>query len=95
MPRTRLRPGPRWNRQENQRLDAVVVANGFPFGPYFHYIVLPPETIHSWELVMEKHIYAMNLATQRVLVAIRQEGTFKGSRGVMFGLNSGRVKSRV
>jgi hypothetical protein len=39
---------------------ACIIANDFPFGPYFHYIVFPNEPVHSWDKVEEQHLYEMN-----------------------------------
>lgn len=67
-----------------------IICNDYPFGPYFHYIILPTAPIHSWANVEEKHFRDMNLSLRRFL-GEEVDGTLvnlHGSAGIRIGLNS-------
>src|SRR5436305_3937120 len=78
------------SRSSDKKTGAYVIANDFPFGPYFHYIVMPRDAIHSWEAVKEHHLLEMNLAIREFLDPDTPTGRahLNGSAGVRIGLNS-------
>ena len=68
--------------------DAQLMRNDFPYGPFFHYIVMPQEPIHSWEDVKEQHLLEMN---QLILEFFRSEEgkkKLRHSAGIHIGFNS-------
>jgi len=70
--------------------EAVLIANDFPFGPFFHYIVFPTEPVHAWDAIEERHLYDMNWAVHQYLCSKYNEDrkTVRGAVGVRFGFNS-------
>lgn len=40
---------------------ANMICNDYPYGPCFHYIVMPAAPIHSWQDISERHLLDMNL----------------------------------
>lgn len=70
--------------------NAKVMHNDYPYGPFFHYIVLPRDAIHSWENVEERHLRDINLAIRELLdpETTAGRGRLGGSAGIRMGLNS-------
>jgi len=68
--------------------DARIIANDFPFGPYFHYIVFPSEGVHSWDKVKERHLYDINWLAHRHLKRQMELNELSGAAGLRIGLNS-------
>jgi hypothetical protein len=68
--------------------DARIIANDFPFGPYFHYVVFPNEPIHSWDKVEERHLYDINWLAYRHLKRQFDRNELSGAAGLRIGLNS-------
>jgi len=66
---------------------AMIMANDFPFGPYFHYIVFPADGVHAWDRVEIEHLYEMNWLAHRFLTAQKEKGTL-GAKGLRIGFNS-------
>jgi galactose-1-phosphate uridylyltransferase len=64
---------------------ATLIANDFPFGPSFHYVVILNEPVHSWEDIEYKHLLDLNILTQKYLSS---EGNRFGAAGVEYGFNS-------
>lgn len=64
---------------------AYIVANDFPFGPAFHYLVITEEQVHSWENLNYHQIQGLNLIIHDFL---KDENNRKGAAGVSFGFNS-------
>lgn len=67
---------------------AKIFPNDYPYGPYFHYIALPSEPIHSWQNISEAHLIDMNIAIKRLLDSGLGEKSLGGSVGVRVGFNS-------
>jgi hypothetical protein len=67
---------------------AKVFPNDYPYGPYFHYIVLPSKPIHSWQNISEAHLVDMNIAIKRLLDSNLGEKSLGGSVGLRVGFNS-------
>ena len=67
---------------------ALIFPNDYPYGPYFHYIVLPSEPVHSWQNITEKHLVDMNIAIKRLFQSDYGERALGGTVGVRIGLNS-------
>jgi len=66
---------------------AFIVANDFPFGPYFHYLVITSGDVHSWEDLSYMDMKALNLTAHRFL----RDGdgkNIRGAAGIGFGFNS-------
>ena len=74
--------------------DSFIIANDFPYGPHFHYIVIPKGQMHSWEDATFEHLLDMNLLMAKFLRGLRKEGDgeaaslLKGAPGVHIGFNS-------
>jgi hypothetical protein len=79
----------RWVDDENE---TIMIANDFPFGPFFHYLVFPKggahksEKVHSWESIDLHHLYDMNHLVWRHFGASRTN--LKGAAGIRMGFNS-------
>lgn len=73
----------------HQFSDAIIMANDFPFGPFFHYIVLPSEAIHTWTALTRKHFFDMNWLVHEYL-GDKYSIYFGtgGSTGLNMGLNT-------
>jgi diadenosine tetraphosphate (Ap4A) HIT family hydrolase len=73
---------------------SFIIANDFPYGPYFHYIVIPKQQVHSWEDSTPEQLFDLNCLTARFLQGLRktQNGDdryqVKGAPGVHIGFNS-------
>lgn len=67
---------------------ARIFPNDYPFGPYFHYIALPSNPIHSWQNIEESHLVDMNIAIKKFLDSGQGELSLGGAVGVRVGLNS-------
>lgn len=66
---------------------AFIVANDFPFGPYFHYLAITSDPVHSWEKLSYMHMKAINLIVREFL----KDGdgkNIRGAAGIGFGFNS-------
>ena len=68
--------------------NARIIANDFPFGPYFHYIVFPSEGVHSWDQVKERHLFDINWLAYRHLKRQKDRNELSGAAGLRIGLNS-------
>lgn len=64
---------------------AYIIANDFPFGPAFHYLIITSDAVHSWENLEFEHIRGLNLLIHEFL---KKEENRKGAAGVSFGFNS-------
>ena len=64
---------------------AYIIANDFPFGPGFHYLVITEEPAHSWEEVRYNQIKGINLIIHDFL---QKEENIKDAAGISFGFNS-------
>jgi hypothetical protein len=67
---------------------ARAINNDFPYGPYFHYIVMPKARVHSWEQVEEHHLASMNFLIRQLLLQYIGDPVPRGAVGVRIGLNS-------
>ena len=67
-----------------------IIQNDYPYGPYFHYIAIPREDIHSWANVKEEHFLDMNQSIYSFLnfEANGERVNLRKSAGVRIGLNS-------
>lgn len=77
-------------RREYVNSGAQVMANDYPYGPYFHYIVMPKDEVHSWDSVEERHLFDMNRAIKELLDPTTDGGRdrLRNAAGVRVGLNS-------
>jgi len=67
---------------------ARIIANDFPFGPYFHYIVFPSGEVHSWDNVKEKQLFDINWLAYQHLKDEYKRNELGGAAGLRIGLNS-------
>jgi len=77
--------------EKEQGLGAYLVTNSFPFGPYFHYIVVTIDPVHTWEDLEVKHVFGMNLLTFRYLKRKfddPDDPVIRQAAGIAFGFNS-------
>lgn len=81
-------------KQSGDRSPAVIINNDFPFGPHFHYIVIPTASVHSWDKVTSDHLLQMNRALVDFMT-YRENGhgparrrNCHGSAGLRIGFNS-------
>lgn len=65
-----------------------IISNDYPFGPFFHYIAMPREPIHSWESIELRHLSGMNLLIKTFLEKERKQNNLHGSAGIRIGFNS-------
>ncbi|MBI5655702.1 MAG: hypothetical protein HZC44_02305 [Geobacter sp.] len=66
-----------------------IIANDFPYGPYFHYIAFPAQSIHAWQDLELPDIHDMNLTIWRFLKREQKAGKWlPAPAGVFIGLNS-------
>lgn len=65
--------------------NAYVIANDFPFGPFFHYLAITAEPVHSWESLTYKQVCGLNLLLHDFLASKK---TRCGAAGVEIGFNS-------
>lgn len=65
---------------------ANIFCNDYPYGPLFHYIVMPAAAVHSWESIDEHHLLSMNLLTRDFF--LEDAKRLKGAAGMRIGLNS-------
>jgi len=68
---------------ENHR--STLIANDFPFGPYFHYVVIVNDAIHSWEDIEYQHLLGLNKIAHEFLSI---EEYRHGAAGIQYGFNS-------
>ncbi len=71
-------------------IGAYILENSFPFGPYFHYIVITLDAIHSWENLEFHHVLAMNnLAITYTQERLSNPATLDSqAAGIEYGFNS-------
>lgn len=69
-------------------LGAYILPNSFPFGPFFHYIVITEDAVHYWEELTFKHVVGMNLTALRFVKRKRTENQLSQAAGVEYGFNS-------
>jgi hypothetical protein len=81
-------PGFRRKRLIDQSGGAFMMANDFPYGPFFHYIVFPKDGVHSWNDIEKRHLYEMNSLTHRFLQRQKNQNQLGGAAGLRIGLNS-------
>jgi len=67
---------------------AKLIANDFPFGPYFHCIVIPNAEVHSWDKIDIDDLLAVNKLAKAFLESPAGERLVNESAGIRFGLNS-------
>ena len=67
---------------------ACIIANDFPYGAPFHYVVMPTEPVHAWEAVEEKHLLAMNRLIRDFLEDPTVANIIGSASGVRVGFNS-------
>lgn len=68
-------------------LNTIIFPNDYPYGPHFHYIVMPREPIHSWEDIEARHLHEMNHLVWSFLRQQKIRGRINAA-GVFIGLNS-------
>ena len=77
-------------REQHISGQAKLMHNDYPYGPFFHYIVLPRGPVHSWESIEEHHLRDMNLGLRDFLDPETEAGRerLRGAAGIRMGLNS-------
>jgi len=70
---------------KEKKYGASVIANDFPFGPNFHYLVIIEEPVHSWEKLSYKQINGLNLMMYDF---VQNHTNTQDVAGVLFGFNS-------
>ena len=70
---------------EEQAHGSFIVANDFPFGPYFHYLVITSQPVHAWEDLDYKQMKGLNQIVHRFL---QDKNNIRGAAGIGFGFNS-------
>jgi hypothetical protein len=73
------------SQDQEDKYGAYLIANDFPFGPYFHYIVITTEAVHAWTDLSYKQIRGLNLLVHEYL---QDDSNLNGATGIHFGLNS-------
>ena len=80
-------------RTIDQEGTTVMIPNDYPLGPFFHYIVFPKETVHSWDSVTPEVLFEMNHLVWRHFTpegksSEHAQATLRGAAGVRLGFNS-------
>lgn len=65
----------------------IIFRNDFPYGPFFHYIAMPSDPVHSWEEIQEKHLVDMNYQIWSFLNFAKKQDNLTCA-GVYIGFNS-------
>jgi len=73
------------NIDKEQQYSAYIIANDYPFGPFFHYLAITEDAVHSWEELTYKQIRGLNLIIYEFL---SDASNRKGAAGIEFGFNS-------
>ncbi len=78
------------NKSSNKNINnsTRIIRNDFPYGPYFHYIAMPVEPVHSWEDIREEQLFDLNQTIKSFLLDEKEENGLHGSAGVFVGFNS-------
>lgn len=74
--------------EREARFGAYIIPNSFPFGPFFHYVVITKEPVHYWEALRFRHVVGMNLTTLLFLKRKMKEDKLFHAAGVEYGFNS-------
>jgi len=76
-----------FRRKVNSSTTTTIIPNDFPYGPYFHYIAMPVDAVHSWEDLSEEQLRDLN-QTIHDFLASDDIDNLKKSKGVFIGFNS-------
>ncbi len=68
--------------------EICIIRNDFPYGPYFHYIVMPTDPVHSWEEIGKDHLRNMNRKIWSFLNQEQDHGRLRAAAGLFIGFNS-------
>jgi galactose-1-phosphate uridylyltransferase len=68
-----------------EKYGAYIIANDFPFGPYFHYLAITNSPIHSWEDLKYAHLRGLNLL---ICEFLKDSKNRKDAAGIELGFNS-------
>lgn len=70
--------------------ETIIIRNDFPYGPFFHYVVFPRESVHAWDAIKIEHLIGMNQLVHEVLTNEFEphHKTIKGAAGLRMGFNS-------
>lgn len=67
----------------------IIIANDYPYGPYFHYIAYPSRAVHAWQDLEFRDIFDLNLTIWKFLNRNHREKKWMPSPAEVFiGLNS-------
>ncbi|NTW54057.1 MAG: TIR domain-containing protein [Chlorobaculum sp.] len=70
---------------DQERYGAYIMANDFPFGPYFHYLSVTSEPVHSWAKLSYAQLRGVNLISHQFL---QVKENLRNADGIGFGFNS-------
>jgi len=73
------------DEDEEKCYNAYMIANDFPFGPYFHYLSITSEAVHTWEDLTYFQLRGLNLITYQFL---QNDDHLHNADGIGFGFNS-------
>ncbi|MGC1375591.1 MAG: DUF4062 domain-containing protein [Anaerolineales bacterium] len=76
-----------FRRKVNSSTTTTIIPNDFPYGPYFHYIAMPVDAVHSWEDLSEEQLRDLNQTIHDFLISDDADN-LKKSKGVFIGFNS-------
>ena len=68
---------------------AYLIANDYPFGPFFHFVAITDAMVHAWEDATFPQVKGLNLLVLEFLKTLKDsETSLNGAAGVQFGFNS-------
>lgn len=70
---------------QEERFGAYLIANGYPFGPHFHYLAITTDPVHSWEDLTLQQLCGLNLLIHEFCHSDKHP---KYVAGVELGFNS-------
>ncbi len=68
--------------------NTLIIANDYPYGPFFHYIAFPERAIHAWQDLTLGDIADLNVTMWKFLRRERNNNWSPSPAGVVIGLNS-------
>jgi hypothetical protein len=70
---------------QEKKHGAYIIANDYPFGPFFHYLAITSEPVHTWEEVTYQQLLGLNM----IIHEFFQDKSKRGNAaGIELGFNS-------
>jgi len=75
-------------KEDEDDKGVYIIENSFPYGPYFHYVIITKDSVHYWEDMKFNHVLNMNLVMLSFLKRKKEENGGSMGAGIEFGFNS-------